>query len=48
MKVFTVQFSADPCRFISLGHKNAYINLVRKTEGMKYIEEDSCNWKGES
>jgi len=39
MKVFTMQFSAASCYFLSLGPKNTYINLVRKTEGMKYMED---------
>ena len=33
-----MQFSATSCYFLSLGPKNTYVNLVRKTEGMKYME----------
>jgi hypothetical protein len=39
MKLFTMQFSAASCYFLSLGPNNAYIHLVRKTEGMKFMED---------
>jgi len=34
-----MKFSAASCYFLSLGPTNTYINLVRKTEGMKYMED---------
>lgn len=34
-----MQFSTASFHFLSFGPKNTYINLVRKTEGMKYMED---------
>jgi hypothetical protein len=33
-----MQFSVAPCYLLHIGPITAYVNLVRETEGMKFVE----------